>query len=140
MFNWFKAKQQESKSLGQIGEELAQKEYKKNGYSIVAANFYNKKGLRRGEIDFIASGKDCIIFVEVKTRTRNSGKFGSGAEAVNRAKQKKLLQAVQIFFQKYPKYRSFRPQIDVCVVEFSEEVDNSAVSVKIIPNAVEDRN
>ena len=57
MFNIFKPKPVQPKTLGQRGEEFAQGEYKKRGYRIVVANFFNKKGLRKGEVDFIAKNK-----------------------------------------------------------------------------------
>src|SRR3989344_6486505 len=77
MFNWLKSKPQEPKTLGQIGEEIAQKEYEKKGFKIIAKNEYNKKGKRLGEIDFIARQKDSLVFVEVKTRKEDKGFFKS---------------------------------------------------------------
>lgn len=139
MFDWLKQKSKNPKTLGQIGEERAQAEYKTLGYQIIAKNFSNKKGLRLGEIDFIAKNKDTIVFVEVKTRNALITKFGSGAEAVNQFKQIKILKAVKVFLQRNPKLYSLRPQIDVCVMEYSE-LDKSFKPAKIITNAVEDWN
>ncbi len=71
MFNWIKKKTlslEKPKSLGQLGEEFGQSEYRRRGYKILAANFFNRKGLRFGEIDFIAKDKegisaaDCLFF------------------------------------------------------------------------------
>lgn len=139
MFTWFKksSTQTKPKTLGQLGEEFAQGEYKKRGYKIIAANFFNKKGLRLGEVDFIAANKSEVIFVEVKARVSSTGKFGSGAEAVDIYKQRKILKAVKVFLQKNPKYLSLQPKIDVCVMEYSE-IDKAFKSAIIIPNAVED--
>jgi len=139
MFSWLKSKPKTPKTLGQLGEEFAQEEYKKRGYKIIAANFFNKKGLRLGEVDFIALDKNHIAFVEVKTRSSPAGKFGSGAESVNQFKQIKILKAVKIFLQKYPKYLNLQPKIDICLLEFSE-VDKAFKPAIIIPNAVEDWN
>lgn len=125
------------KTLGQLGEERAQEEYKKRGYKIIAKNEYNKKGKQLGEIDFIAKNKNSIVFVEVKTRNTSPSKFGTGAEAVNIYKQQKILRAVKMYFLRNPKMTEFKPQIDVCLLEFSE-VDNSFKPAIIIPNAVED--
>lgn len=137
MLDWLKKSSDNPKSLGQQGEEFAQKEYEKAGYKIVAANFFNRKGLRLGEIDFVAVNKEKIIFVEVKTRNSLVSKFGSGAEAVNQFKQIKLLKAVRIFLQKHQKYNHLQPQIDVCLVQYSE-VDKLFKPAIIISNAVED--
>lgn len=139
MFNFLKNLKQKPKSLGQRGEEFAQAEYKKRGYKIIAANFFNKKGLRKGEVDFIVKNKKEIIFVEVKTRHVLSAKYGTGAEAVNAFKQLKLLKAVKIFLLQHPKYQDLQPKIDVCVVRYNE-LDSPAFSAIIIPNAVEDWN
>lgn len=160
MLDWIKPKSQTPKTLGQIGEERAQEEYKKLGYKILAKNEYNKKGKRLGEIDFIAANKEKIIFVEVKTRNILSAKFGSGEEAVNAFKQRKILAAVKMYFLRNPKLANLRPQIDVCIIEYSEvdpvrsqppeaaagayrhrtsnRVDKNFKPARIIANAVED--
>ena len=98
MFKWVKSQPLKQKTLGQLGEEYAHKEYERLGYKIIAANEYNKKGKRLGEIDFIAKNKSVIIFVEVKTRSSMPGKFGTGAEAVDIFKQHKILKAVKMYF------------------------------------------
>lgn len=135
--NWFKPKSLKPKTLGQLGEEFAQKEYQKLGFEIIAANEYNKKGKRLGEIDFIAKNKSEIVFVEVKTRKLGESKFGKGVEAVDRFKQIKILKAVKIYLLRNKGYLELRPQIDVCIVDF-DSVDKTFKPVKILMNAVED--
>jgi len=137
MLNWLKQKPEKPKSLGQLGEELAQVEYKKRGFQIIAKNEYNKKGKRLGEIDFIAKNKQSIVFVEVKTRTAGTDKFGKGVESVNIYKQQKLLRAVKMYFLRKPKMLELKPQIDVCLMEYNE-FDKIFKPAIIIPNAVED--
>ncbi len=141
MFGWIAAhsKNKKPKTLGQVGEELAGQEYKRQGFEIIASNFFNRKGLRLGEVDLVAAGKGKIIFVEVKTRKAVQGRFGSAAEAVDAYKQKKLLKAVKLFLQQNPKWQSFQPQIDVCEI-IMNALDKQPGSVKIITNAVEDWN
>lgn len=145
MFGLFNSKsnsptgEQKLKTLGQRGEEFAQTEYVRRGYKIIASNFFNKKGLRKGEVDFIAVKDRQIIFVEVKTRNSRAKKFGGGEEAVNFYKQAKLLQAVKIFLLQNRQYAEHRPQVDVCVVTY-REFDNFPFCAKIITNAVEDWN
>ena len=118
---------------------MAQAEYIKLGFAIIAANEFNRKGKRLGEIDFIAKNKDKIIFVEVKTRSNEAGTFGGGAEAVDRYKQVKLLKAVKTYLARNPIYQQLQPQIDVCLVRMTN-LDKGPDSVTIIANAVEDWN
>lgn len=126
-----------TESLGAFGERVAAEHYKGRGYIILSRNEFNRKGLRVGEIDFIARTKHDIAFVEVKTRTAGGSLFGSGAEAVNSAKQRKLLSAVHSFLFRHPEYRSLRPHVDVCVLEV-EPLDRRNYSVTIMENSVED--
>lgn len=77
--------------IGKVGENLAVKYLEQIGYKVVERNFE----CRQGEIDIIALDKNEIIFIEVKTRTNI--KFGSPIEAVNEAKQKHLLKAVEYY-------------------------------------------
>ncbi len=142
MFNIFKpklAKEAKPKTLGQLGEEWAQEEYRKKGYKIIGANVYNTKGKRAGEIDFIAVNKTNIIFVEVKTRKFGANKFGTGIDAVNIFKQQKILLAVKMFLLREPKYKVLCPQIDVCSLVV-RAVDKKDYSVTILVNSVEDWN
>ena len=134
MFNLFKKPTviEKPKTLGQLGEEFAQKIYEEKGYEILGANVFNKKGLRKGEIDFIAKNKTEIVFVEVKTRANvETGKFGSAAESVNMFKQAKFLRAVKLYLLSNPQYQDLRQRIDVCLVEQSV-VDYSLKCAKIM--------
>lgn len=160
MFNWFKklSQPEKPKTLGQIGEEIAQEEYKKKGFKIIAKNEYNKKGRRLGEIDFIAKNKQQIIFVEVKTRVEEKGFFGTAIESVDHFKQIKLLKAVKMFFLRNRYALELNPQIDVCVIKITDfsrlplvetkpakylaadGVDKIPYSATILSNAVEDWN
>ena len=128
------------KKLGLAGEHLACLKYLENGYILVTRNFYNHKGKQMGEIDLIMRNESDLVFIEVKTRTNN--KFGSGAEAITRMKQKKMLRTINWFIRKYPIYTNFRPRIDVCIVEvfsgcdLQNNLDKSRTNVIIITDAV----
>jgi putative endonuclease len=71
--------------LGTRGENLACQFLKKNGYKILSRNF---KGRTGGEIDVVCRHGDTLVFVEVKTRTRED--FGRPSEAVDRDKRKRI--------------------------------------------------
>ena len=156
MLRWLLGDKPKPQTLGQIGEALAQLEYERRGYRIVTKNFFNRSGKRLGEIDFIARNNDSIIFVEVKIRAQDHGRFGTPVEAVNQFKQLKLLKAVKVFLLGEPDYQKLRPQIDVCAIvvkdlgqlEITQHepvlyrprcgLDKLSCSVTIIANAVED--
>lgn len=139
LFNFKFINEDKPKTLGQLGEEWAQKEYRKRGYKIIGANVYNTKGKQAGEIDFIAINKTSIVFVEVKTRKLVVGKFGNGVEAVDIYKQRKMLLAIKMFLQRATQYQTLRPQIDVCSVVVNN-VDKKDYSATILENSVEDWN
>ncbi len=85
------------KIFGDIGEELATRHLKKNGYKILERNYT----AGRGEIDIIALKKGVTVFIEVKTRSGNE--YGSAAEAVTYAKRKKLIEtATRYIMEKEP--------------------------------------
>ena len=67
------------------GENLACRFLKKNGYKVLYRNF---KGRTGGEIDVICRDRDTLVFVEVKTRTRED--FGRPFDAVNQQKQNSI--------------------------------------------------
>ena len=71
--------------LGTRGENLACRFLKKSGYKILYRNF---KGRTGGEIDVVCRDRDTLVFVEVKTRTRED--FGRPLDAVDRDKRKRI--------------------------------------------------
>jgi putative endonuclease len=70
---------------GFLGEKLAGRFLRKNGYKILYRNFRGRSG---GEIDIVCRDDDTLVFVEVKTRARED--FGRPIEAVDRPKQKRI--------------------------------------------------
>lgn len=71
--------------LGTRGEKLAGQFLRRNGYKILYRNFRGRSG---GEIDIVCRDRDTLVFVEVKTRTRED--FGRPFDAVDRNKQKRI--------------------------------------------------
>ena len=80
-----------NKETGKLGEDIAVHYLKQNGNVILDRNFE----CRQGEIDIIALDKKEIVFIEVKTRTSN--KYGAPSEAVNKIKQKHMLQTIKYY-------------------------------------------
>ena len=98
-------------------------------YKIVDTNFRCPKG----EIDIVARDGDCLVFVEVRTRT-GSG-FGTPEESVTFAKREKLVSLALIYLQTHahlpPQWR-----IDVVAVELGREGKPSRI--ELIQNAIGD--
>ena len=90
-----------SSQVGKIGEELAARFLRKNGYRLVAANFKTPIGRNRldvqvtGEIDLIALDADILCFVEVKTRS--SDQFASPLAAVDLRKQRQIIRTAKVY-------------------------------------------
>lgn len=70
--------------LGARGEQLAADWYVARGYRLVARNWR----CREGELDLVVTRDGELVFCEVKTRS--SDRFGTPAEAVTPAKQRRL--------------------------------------------------
>lgn len=69
---------------GRKGEEAAQEELTRLGLKCLARNFRSE----HGEIDLICRAEDCLVFVEVKTRS--SEEWTRPAAAVNVRKRRLL--------------------------------------------------
>lgn len=79
--------------LGKTGELFAVKYLEEKGFTIIERNWRHG----RYEIDIIASLKDTIHFVEVKTRSSKT--FGLPEESVSAQKLKKLNVAADEYLQ-----------------------------------------
>ncbi len=101
--------------IGMIGEKLAAKYLKKNGYKILARNRHQS----HNELDLIVSDRHYIVFVEVKTRSASSDDlylpFGSPAEAVDKQKQARTVRAAQDYLRENPQ-KEKQPRMDVIEV------------------------
>src|SRR5213595_210078 len=71
--------------LGARGEKLACAFLRRKGYTILYRNFRARHG---GEVDIVCRDRDTLVFVEVKTRTRED--FGRPLDAVNRDKRNRI--------------------------------------------------
>jgi len=71
---------------GALGERAARKFLKRNGLKFLTANFRSD----RGEIDLVCREGDCLVFIEVKTRS--SEEWGRPAAAVDARKRRLLTQ------------------------------------------------
>ncbi len=92
-------------SKGAVGEVLAARYLRQNGYTILSANYRT----RFGEIDIIAANKKYIAFVEVKLRS--SVAIYTPQEAVTPSKQRKILRTALLYLQTHE--TDLQPRFDV---------------------------
>ncbi len=98
------------RALGERGETAAADHLTARGYRIVARNV-RADGV---EIDLVAERRGVVAFVEVKTRT--STRFGAPEEAVDRAKQARLVRGARAWLATHPSRRPRRPRFDVIAI------------------------
>ena len=77
----------ESWRTGRLAEDKAVKFLEAKGYTVIGRNLR----LGRGELDMVAWDGGTLVFVEVKARSGAS--FTGALEAVDQAKQKRLISA-----------------------------------------------
>lgn len=80
-----------TKQIGDLGEKLAEKYLKKEGYEIIEKNFRT----RFGEIDIIAIDEDTLVFVEVKAK--RGDRFGDPGEMITPQKIEKIKRTAKHF-------------------------------------------
>jgi len=79
-----KPREAEHLRRGRLGESAARRHLQRMGLKFLAANFKSD----RGEIDLVFRDKDCLVFVEVKTRSSEA--WTRPAAAVNSRKRRLL--------------------------------------------------
>ena len=110
---------------GKLGEDLATAYLLKKGYRIIARNFRAYPE----EIDIIATHKNTLVFIEVKTRFSTS--FGSAVEAITSRKLANLVKGAHYFKSLKPKLpESLR--IDLVAVQLTSV--EKLVSIEHIEN------
>ena len=72
---------------GRLGEQASRKHLKRQGLKFLTANFRTE----RGEIDLVMRDGDCLVFVEVKTRS--SEEWRRPAAAVDKERRRRLTRA-----------------------------------------------
>ena len=112
--------------IGRIGEKIAAKFLKRNGYKILEKN--SKQSYN--EIDIIAADRNYLVFVEVKTRSVNEESlylpYGTPAEAVTRGKQRRTVAAAQSYiYNNKNKHTKKQPRMDVIEIYLSKETQKA---------------
>ncbi|MDB6027465.1 MAG: YraN family protein [Verrucomicrobiales bacterium] len=109
---------------GAFGEREAKKHLKKLGLKFLTANFRSK----RGEIDLIFRDQDCLVFVEVKTRS--SEDWTRPAAAVD-AHKRRLLSQCALDYLKLLKRPMIKIRFDIVEVLL---LDGNVREVRHLPN------
>ncbi len=117
-------KEAEHLRRGRLGEEAAKRRLRKAGLKFLTANFKAK----RGEIDLIFRDDDCLVFVEVKTRSSEG--WTRPAAAVNAGKKRRLSRAAMEYLRKLDD-RRLKFRFDIVEVLWGE---GQAREIRHLPN------
>lgn len=109
---------------GELGEHAAKKHLQKLGLKFLTANFRSE----RGEIDLIFRDEDCLVFVEVKTRS--SEEWTRPAAAVD-ARKKRLLSQTALDYLRLLKNPQVKIRFDIVEVLLR---DGEVREVRHLPN------
>lgn len=90
-------------------ERVACEFLKKKGFKVLCTNFYT----RFGEIDLIMEDAKTLIFVEVRYRQQHN--LISGAESVDKKKQRKIIKSAIKYLHQNPTYKHCR--FDVIAIQ-----------------------
>lgn len=126
IFEIFRRNETPTARIGRLGENAAAKFLAGEGMKIVARNY--RSG--HGEIDIVARDADCLVFVEVKTRSENAIVDGYYA-AVSKKKLAVLRKCARAFMA----HMSDKPNCwRFDAVEVRHDGDGNPVSVRHFPN------
>lgn len=81
--------------LGVLGERIAERWLRRQGYLILARRFRNG----RRDLDLVASRDALVAFVEVKARRGDA--FGDPVEAVHHRKQRELTRSARVWIDRH---------------------------------------
>ena len=109
---------------GQLGERVAKKHLQRLGLKFLTANYRSE----RGEIDLIFRERDCLVFVEVKTRS--SEDWTRPAAAVNAAKRERLSRTA-LDYLKLLRHPQVKFRFDIVEVLLN---DDAVREVRHLPN------
>jgi len=110
---------------GELGERAARKHLKRLGLKCLTANFRTP----RGEIDLVCRERDCLVFVEVKTRS--SEEWTRPAAAVDRERRQRLTRA-GLDYLRLLKNPGVKVRFDIVEVLLE---DSRVREVRHLPNA-----
>ena len=109
---------------GQLGERAAKKHLRQLGLKFLTANFRSA----RGEIDLIFRDQDCLVFIEVKTRSSEG--WTRPAAAVD-ARKRRLLSLTALDYLRLLKNPEVKIRFDIVEVLLT---DGKVREIRHLPN------
>jgi putative endonuclease len=109
---------------GRLGERAARKYLQQRHMKFLTANFRS----RRGELDLVFRDADCLVFVEVKTRS--SEDWTRPAAAVD-ARKRRLLSLTALDYLRLLKHPQIKIRFDIVEVLLSE---GNVREIRHLPN------
>jgi putative endonuclease len=110
---------------GELGERVAKRCLQRLGLKFLTANFRSD----HGEIDLVFRDADCLVFVEVKTRSTED--WTRPAAAVN-ARKRRLLSQTALDYLRRLNYPQVKVRFDIVEVLLR---DGATDEVRHLPNA-----
>lgn len=109
---------------GRLGERVARRYLRRLGLKFLTANFRSD----RGELDLIFRDVDCLVFIEVKTRS--SEEWIRPAAAVN-ARKRRLISQTALDYLKQLHYPPVKIRFDIVEVLLE---DDAVREIRHLPN------
>ena len=103
--------QSPTQAVGARAEQLALDHLIENGLQCLQQNFY----CRFGEIDLIMLDGDCLVFAEVRFRSKN--RYYNAAMSVGPGKQRKIILTASYFLRGRKQYANSTMRFDVIAID-----------------------
>jgi putative endonuclease len=121
---WSKTEKPLHLQYGELGERTARKYLKRQGLKFLTGNFRSA----RGEIDLVFRDTDCLVFIEVKTRS--SEEWTRPAAAVD-ARKRRLLSQAALDYLRLLNYPLVKIRFDIVEVLLA---DGAVREIRHLPN------
>jgi putative endonuclease len=100
-----------TQAIGARAEQLALDHMIENGLQCLQQNFH----CRFGEIDLIMLDGDCLVFAEVRFRSKN--RYSNAAMSVGPGKQKRIILTASYFLRGRKQYANSTMRFDVVAID-----------------------
>ena len=101
----------DARTVGSDAERIAERFLRRNGLIRLTRNFR----CRLGEIDLIMRDGNCLVFVEVRFRSRSA--FVRAGDSIDLHKQHKLIRTAALFVRQRPQYADSVMRFDVVAID-----------------------